>query len=239
MPTYTFSSFSSTPEKISNTKQEIKSQSIGTAQHKHFFKGDSKINNSLGLIQFPSITSCHAIIITHTDYPFVHAYHAPPGSFPLENSSTARIKGDIELFINEIKYIKDFFKVNPNEIDIKIAGKKITKYRLNYLQDQMENIFQISKENINLFSLECQDKYTTNDYIQYEINICPHKKIKIQKPYILVLTISYCLNNNIFQITGPPKKSKEKCHILKDDNKWKALSFVFLPTIQSYIGTGI
>jgi hypothetical protein len=237
--TYTFSSFSPMPEKINNLDKPIKSHSIGTAEHKHFYRCDSKIAKAFGLIQFPSITSCHAIIITHKDYPFVHAYHAPPGCFPFENSAIARIKGDIKFFLDEIKNIKELFNIHPKEMDIKIAGKELSSYRLNYLQDQIKNIFTISKENIIVFSLECSNKYITNNYIQNEIAIGPNSEFKTLSTYILVLTISYCVNINIFQVTGPPKKQKEKCHILQEDNVWQVLPFVFLPTIKNYIGTGI
>ena len=226
---YRFNTFEKVNEKI-NTKPLV-AACVETAKHKHFYKGDDRLKGTDGIIQFPAITDCSAIIISTSR--LVHAFHAPPGSFP-DEIDKARIEGDIKSFLTEIKKINKLLQMPEEKIvDIFIIGKNIEYDRINYLQTRVSEIF--NNTCIRTTHLECGNIYHTDNYILSVFDI----NFKKSKTRIYMMTVTYWINYDTIHVNGPSLDRKNLTYMGTNCNDIKKISQQIIPNIPKYSERGV
>ena len=240
--TYAFDTFHDVDEKIAGIDKPLLAKNLVTAEQGHFYKGDPKFfqKDKHAIIQIPNITDCQGIVITDDSYRVVHAMHAPPGCFPEEDDSSASTKGDIDVFLNEIDTISKHFKNNteawrPKKMSIFIAGKNVTNYRIAYLTKRVGEIFKISNDNILVRSFECLNIYNTSSWVTKDIGIIGSNWEESTKSSHKMITITFSMNWQQFQISGPGKKRAEEAYICGHQRDWSELISNLFPNIKKYI----
>ena len=210
----------------------IMSDVLSTSVHKHYFKSDPLIKKNHCIIQAPDITNCSVVVVTGDDYPFVHIYHAPPGSFPNE-LDRPKLRGNIQEFIDEIQKIVTIFNENPkfevNDINFMIIGEIVSKSRIDYMKESLQTIYDLSLDKIKMNTFEYSDIMEPNPYLETVITKtgCTFK--------CDMITITYSMNLDIYQVSGPSLYDKKQIHFINHRGNWTE-SKKILPKIKEYVG---
>jgi hypothetical protein len=221
---------------------------LSTNQQGHYYRGDPKIEKGKknAVVQVGGITECAAVFIYHNSWPMVHVYHAPPGSFPGEDSSDATVQGNIDrdFFTKLSSYVEKWTTpgkgcVIPTGMNIGIVSKSIGSSRQKYLSKRVQEIFfptdntpasaDEEKEKINIISFDCFGVYSPDCFLQTTISIDNWKSIDEKVNNQIV--VSFSLNLQVIQVLC---KSNEPIFAYFQ-NKWIEIQKAVIPTIMKYV----
>jgi len=155
--------------------------SMGIA--KTFYKGDQKIKDNTCKIKdnifyayFNDITDCNCIIVTHKNYPFIHTFHATPGSFgkDIDGDEIASFRSDIKTFFDDFdkgfNFIVSSNKPDMNfELDLYIVGQYVHGTRVNHMLEKLTSYDSIKKVNPKI--IETDKRFDISRFDCHEVQI--------------------------------------------------------------------
>ena len=107
------------------------------------------------------ITQCNCIVLTHKNYPFVHTFHATPGSFgkEIDNDEIGSTQSDIQRFIDEFNLVFNYTieankKNTEFKFDLYIIGHIINPKRHEYLINKLMQHKSIIEVNYHKYQVE-------------------------------------------------------------------------------------
>jgi len=187
---------------------------ISKSEHKHFHKSNHT------LIEASDIINCSVIIVTSKNYPLVHLYRTV---FPkIENSI---FNPTMEDFTEEIENTFLNSELKINEIGFTIIGQTVSKKRIDYMRESLENIYDLPSDKIDVNIFEYSDIMNPDQTLRTVIN---NSKVSFQNN---LLTIQYHIQYDIYQISGPSHDKKE-IHFINKNGLWLENNYFSIQTPQ-------
>ena len=134
------------------------------------------------------------ILLVKVNHSHIHIFHSENDAFPNE-ATFPKLTGSTQSFISEISEINKNNKINKNNhIECFLIGNYITKKRIDYCKDQLNNIFQCKT---TIIPLEYGDiLLPSNELIMYPTQrTCSFQTNKIQ--------FRYDINSQLITVEGP------------------------------------
>ena len=160
--------------------------SMGIA--KTFYKGDQKIKDNVCYAYFHDITDCNCIIVTHANYPFIHTFHATPGSFgkDIDGDEIANFRSDIKTFFDDFdkgfNFIVSSNKPDMNfELDLYIVGQYVHGTRVDYMLEKLTSYDSIKKVNPKI--IETDKRFDISRFDCHEVQISDSWKTTMVKKH--------------------------------------------------------